>query len=526
MKRFFPTLLAFLLPLAASQAQPVWTLVGKGQADASIPHMCEDSLYWGSGIDSRGKTPIRTAREVMSAGSALADIRTLTYEDGAPIIENNKLYYSVTARTGGSGPVILTLDLGTSEVNMTGCIVTSYLNDIWRGAAPHIMYNRKAGIWQITIPFQRRHPITGGSMHVLGIAKSLSDPRYGVTRLDFDLLDYDKPLSGDEDAQIFWDDELGKWVMIYATKRLPDGSRAKKYLLRLQTSDRPDGGFKDFSCNTDVDATGVTSSKVGGKRYVFTGDQQRGGRNNYPVLSFPHLRPVGNLNIDLTDGGFRGWNNVTPFPEGDKTRYVFMAFDRGQSTDESRWTYGRLYLYYSKERNPGTEFDIVRDGIRIPATITGGYGPADLHFIRQGAWNNFFRYDLEYSVIDLSGDVLPANSNMYPATGSTRLVQRGDALYPEGAGDVRITAGIHHPLAHYILDLKEIAEGDTRYIFLGSPEGDPLLQVRFTATGNGIRAELWQAGKKESVGILPASARQARFFFTESGVFSLYARGE
>ena len=126
----------------------------------------------------------------------------------------------------------------------------------------------------------------------------------------------------------------------------------------------------------------------------------------------------------------------------------------------------------------------------------------------------------------LSGDVLPANSNMYPATGSTRLVQRGDALYPEGAGDVRITAGIHHPLAHYILDLKEIAEGDTRYIFLGSPEGDPLLQVRFTATGNGIRAELWQAGKKESVGILPASARQARFFFTESGVFSLYARGE
>ena len=523
MRRITLSFLILFSAVFSSPAQSVWTLVGKGQADASIPLMREDSLYWGSGVESRSGTPIRTAREVMSAGTAIADIRVLTYEDGSPLIENNKLYYSVTARTGGSGPSILALDLGTSEMELTGCLVTSYLGYIWRGAATHIMFNRQTGLWQITIPLQFRHPETGGSMHVLAIAKSVSDPRFGVTRFDFDLLDYEKPMPGDEDAQIFWDEDMGKWVMIYASHRQPDGSNGQ-YILRLQTSDRPDGGFKDYSCFTNVNATGVTSSKVGGKRYVFTGDQERNGRNNYPVFTFPDLRPAGNLNIDIPDGGFRGWNNVTPFMEGTSTRYVFLAFDRGQSTDESRWTYGRLYLYYSRERNEGSEFDIVRSGVRIPASVSGGYGPADLHFIRQGAWNNFFRYDKDYSVIDLSGDVLAAHSNMYPATGEASLVQRKDALYPDRPGDVRVTAGIHHPLANYIIDLQDIAPGDCRYVFLGMPEGVPSLQVRFTAEKDGLHAELRQGGRTDPIGVIPEGTREARFFFTGSGQLYLYAR--
>ena len=506
MKRIF--LLLFLIPVFAvpCSAQPVWTFVGKGQADASLPLMREDSLYWGCGVNSLSGTPIRGAREVMSAGTAIADMRVLTYEDGSPLIENNRLYYSVTARTGGSGPCILALNLGTAEIELTGCLVTSYLNDIWRGAATHIMYDRRTGIWQVTIPLQRRHPVTGGKLHVLALTKSLSDPRFGVTRLDFDLLDYEKPCPGDEDAQIFWDEDFGKWVMIYASSRQPDGSSGK-YVLRLQTSDRPDGGFKDYSCFTNVSATGVTSAVIGGKRWVFTGDAERDGRNHYPVLTFPDLQPAGSLNIDIPDGGFRGWNNVTPFPEGDYTRYVFLAFDRGQSTDESRWTYGRLYLYYSKERTRGEAI-----------------APSELHFIRQSSWNNFFRYEKKYSEIDLSGDVLAAHSNMYPASGAVSLVQRGDALYPERPGEVRVTAGIHHPLANYVVDLNGIAPEDSRYVFFAPLEGDPVLKVRFTAGKDGLCAELLQAGRTELIGTVPSTAREARFFFTESGRFYLYSK--
>ena len=111
------------------------------------------------------------------------------------------------------------------------------------------------------------------------------------------------------------DKEMKRWVMIYASTRQPDGSKGT-YVLRLQTSKRPDGGFRDYSCATNVNSTGVTSSMVGGKRYVFSGDVQSDGHNNYPVFTYPDLKKVGRLNIDITDGGTRGWNNVTPFPEG------------------------------------------------------------------------------------------------------------------------------------------------------------------------------------------------------------------
>ena len=113
---------------------------------------------------------------------------------------------------------------------------------------------------------------------------------------------------------------------------------------------------------------------------------------------------------------------------------------------------------------------------------------------------------------------------MYPATGEASLVQRKDALYPDRPGDVRVTAGIHHPLANYIIDLQDIAPGDCRYVFLGTPEGVPSLQVRFTAEKDGLHAELRQGGRTDPIGVIPEGTREARFFFTGSGQLYLYAR--
>ena len=183
--------------------------------------MMEDTLYWGVGTQGSGATPIREAVQTLSSGSAIADIRPLTYEDGSPLIDNNKLYYSVSSRTGGAGPTILELDLGTSEIKVTGFLRTSYKHQMWQGMASHIMYNRTSGIWQVTIPLHKTDPATGKWTHLLAVQKSYSDLRFGATRLDFELLDYEGPTIGDEDAQIFYDKEMKRWVMIYASTRQP-----------------------------------------------------------------------------------------------------------------------------------------------------------------------------------------------------------------------------------------------------------------------------------------------------------------
>ena len=519
MKRTILTALSIFCAAIYTSYAGNYVMAGKVRLEDGSAWFVEDSLYWGSGVISAGKTAILGALQTLSNGAAIADIRTLTFEDGSPFIENNRLYYSVTTRTGGGGPAIMELDLGSAEIRMTGQILTAYKNVLWHGSAPHVMYDRRSGMWQITIPRHGADPFTGKPVHIILVQKSYSDVRFGVTRLNFEELDYEQPQQGDEDAQIFYDDDMGKWVMIYASKRRPDGS-AGPYMLRLQTSDRPDGGFKDYSYSTAVNATGVTSTKIGGKRYVFSGDLASDGHNNYPFFTFPDLKKAGHLDIDITDGGFRGWNNVTPFPEGLNTRYVFLAFDRGQSTDESAWTYGRLHLYYSKETNPGTEFDIVRDGVRIPGGIREAYGPADLHFLRRSSWNNMFAYDIKLSEINLKGDVLVPNSNMYPAFGSSELVQLDNALFPKTPGEAYVISGIHQPRCNYVMDLSGIQAGDTRYLYIGGKDGVKTIRVLFKNTGSAISISCESGGRVYSVGDVPSSARKARIFM--AGLSVLY----
>lgn len=496
--------------------------------------MAEDSLYWGSGVISHGDTPIKSAWQTLSSGSAMADIRPLTYEDGSPLIENNKLYYSVSSRTGGAGPAILELDLGTCQVRVTGILRTSFENVMWQGMASHIMYNRKTGIWQVTIPLHKTDPATGKWTHLLAVQKSYSDLRFGATRLDFELLDYEQPTVGDEDAQIFYDEGMKCWVMIYASTRQPDGKRGS-YILRLQTSNRPDGGFKDYSYATGVNSTGVTSSVVGGKRYVFSGDLQTDGHNNYPVFSFPDLKKVGQLNIDITDGGTRGWNNVTPFAEGMNTRYVFLAFDRGVTTDENVWTYGRLHLYYSKERNPGLEFDMRQGDVTVPASIKPLYGPTDLHFVRHATWNNLFEHDIRMGVIDLSDQVHNiGNSNMYPTFGYAKLQQKGNELYPVTAGDVGVISGVHLPLCNYILSLENIAKDESRYLYLGDKTGHAFMKVVFTQRADGDISISYvdREGTEKEIGHVAQSQQkktkptslEARIFITPESILYVYTR--
>jgi len=452
-----------------------------GGADSLLFRM--DSLYWGEGVITSGTTPILAMEQTLSSGSALADIRAITYEDGAPVIEDGRLYFSGTTRTGGSGIAIVALTPGTGQLEFTGTVNSLMSGKFWKIGAPHIMYDRRRSLWQVTTPC---HSPTN---HLLWVATAFNDLRFGVSTLNFSPFEYEQPKRGDEDCQVFYDDQMEKWVMIYASTRRPDDGSG--YILRLQTSDRSDGGFRDYSFQTDVSATGVTTTLIGGKRYVLSGNSRSDNTNRYSVWSFPDMKFVCDLDIDIDDGAWRGWNNLTPVPEGSSTRYVMLGFDRQRTSGEDSWTYGNTYFLYSRQCNPGLEFPLKdRDGNVIrPASTQFPYQVEDLQLLRRGS-RRFAFEDLLLGRIDLQYDITAPSGNVYPPIGRTDSLRYDcGRLFPTsaGIGDAAILAGIHHPLANYLMSLDCIADGESRYLYFGSLNGERAARVLATRWSDEIR---------------------------------------
>lgn len=495
MTRFSWLLILAVSSLAASARHTIE--VGKAilsDADSLLFHM--DELYWGEGVITSGATPIVNMEQSLSSGSAIADIRAITYEDGAPFIEGGKLYFSGTSRTGGNGAIIIALTLGTGELEFTGTINCLMDGKFWKISAPHVMYDRERKIWQVTTPCH------APDNHLLWIANAFNDIRFGISTLDFSPLDYEQPKRGDEDCQIFYDKNMRKWVMVYASTRRPD--KGNGYILRLQTSQRPDGGFKDYSCQTEVSATGVTTTLIGGKRYVLSGNMPDDKGNRYSVWSYPEMKFVCDLNIDINDGAFRGWNNLTPVPEGNSTRYLMLGFDRQATSDEDNWTYGNTYFLYSKQRNTGLEFDIKDENGKVirMASRNFTYRVEDIELLRRGS-RRFAFHDLLLGKIDLEYNILSTRGNVYPSIGKAdSLRYESGCLFPvsDKQEDATILSGIHHPLANYLMPLNGIADGDSRYLYIGSKEGICTARILATRKGDAIEVTFEAKGKTTVLG--------------------------
>ena len=522
-------LLAILYPKGAwAQTTPI--VAGTVDLEYDDPVFKDHTLYWGQGVISRGQTPLTDMHAALSSGAAQSDIRTLTYEDGSPLIERGQLYYSMTSRTAGAGLCIYRLTLGTGQLELCGIVRGRVKEEghepaFWRMAAGHILYHREKGVWQLCASCH-----AGGvsnrqqRIHKLYHAISHTDLRFGITTLDCDPLDYEGAQIGDEDGQIYYDDELRRWVLVYASMYMPNGEKAPHYVLRLQTSKRPDGGFKGSTCAADLSATGITCSRIGGVRCVLSGDQARDNRNVYRAFTYKNMKgkvefqSAGELDIDITDGGFRGWNNVTPIPEGDKTRYVLLTFDRTQSTKENNWTYGNLYLYYSAQTNEGSEYD-VRDlsgklsakasiDPNDPKTLSVG----QLHFRRMGSFHPQFD-EMPLGKIDLHTDVTAPNGNRYP-------VLKGKVQYADGHlwaqdGEACILGGTHYAMANYVLPLDDIVTGECRYLYLGDEKGKAHYKVMADRVDEGINITLYSATKnaEQKVCQLPSNTPFIRLAF-------------
>lgn len=460
------------------------------------------SWYWGQGCISTGIGSYEQIKQVVSCGIAQADIRAITYEDGSPFIENNKLYLSASGRTGSAGPLIFELDLGTYNLKLIGTIITSisntalsYDNKVWHGGAAHILFDRNSAQWIISISGHRLS-------HLLYISKSYSDVRFGITHLDFSLLDYANATSGDEDPQIFYSDLLDKYVLVYASSY-----NDTSYYVEIQTSDYIDHGFSHIASIKGISATGITTTKVGGDWYTITGNSEdSNGINRYNIYQWRLTEGVlslidkGLLNIDYEDGGYRGWGSVIPVYKGDYTEYLFITFDRLRTENEDNWTYGNLYLYVSKQSNKGLEFQITNRGVIIPQSIVKTYGLEDLNFLRCGSRKSMLDKFISISEMVFDSNIEGDNSNLYPSIKDQLVTQQHRKWLQIGSsGDMVLVGGIHVPMSNYIMNLDHVL--GRRYLYIGNPEDTSSIKLIVDKTNLGYKlSAVINNGKEHLIG--------------------------
>lgn len=324
-----------------------------------------------------GKAAQGAASFYLDGGVSHADMKCMRTEDGMPIMENGRLFLTMSSRLAeGSFQSVISWNPSGADLRMEGALFFDYGDDAWcSDVASSVVYDRKAGQWYVwACAFSHGH--------VLCRARSFADLRHGIHVLDAqtmpaqrreksqqedslsaaaggaqqterallsdDTLFYGK--YGDEDPDLVYDAARGKWLL--AICRLTGESGAYRY--HLFESDNPLTGFS-FVDRTRVGAnTGGSIIRVNGKLYLLCGaDFDK--RARYQLHPIEDLSQHTLLAFDYDDGGFRGWGTLIPVPCGSRTRYMLMTFDRHNGSDYN-WSYGNLYVFEADCMNDGWEW--------------------------------------------------------------------------------------------------------------------------------------------------------------------------
>lgn len=295
-------------------------------------------------LPASSRVVLNGASSFLSAGVGQADIRLITHRDGAPFLDQDRLWFTFSARglgINGSSQGIMSFDPATSDFRMEGTIVFDHGDGLLRNDyASHLFYDDEAHLWRAWVSdFGGSANREGRGPSGLVVAQSARDPRRGFSVMQARVF---SGIDGHhEDPCGFYDDDARKWRLL--TTDL-NGFRA-----RLFESDKWDGPYTPIAGPVAHNSTGTLIQKIGGKRYIFSGSNE----NAIFVYSYPELKELGKLKMDLPPfapkGNARVWPNVFPLPEGYPARYMALMMDRPNFPDVpgANWSYGALYLYWA-----------------------------------------------------------------------------------------------------------------------------------------------------------------------------------
>jgi len=289
----------------------------------------------------KGELAIDKIESALSSGIGLADIRAITYEDGEPLLDQGRLWYTMTIR-GRALPHhiqgVFSLNPSVFDLRFEGIILFDRNDGLLRNeVASHIFFDRNEKCWRgLTTGFSA-YANPEEKKQLLAI-ESKKDPRFGISIMNANPMG----IVGDfEDPHILFDSDVQKW-------RLLACENINGYKAIMLESEDWNKNYQPIAGPVKYNSTGTSIQRIGDKRYCFSGSEDR----KIHIYTYPELTEAGILNMDLPpwdkSSGTRIWPNIVQLPEGYPFRYVALMMDRFNYPKISgpNWTYGALYLYH------------------------------------------------------------------------------------------------------------------------------------------------------------------------------------
>jgi hypothetical protein len=292
---------------------------------------------------------LTSASSYLSPGSGQADIRAITDEEGAPLLDDGRLWFTITVR-GRALPHplqgVFSLNPSVFDLRFEGIIVFDMNDGLLRNdLASHLFRDSKTGEWRgWTTGFSALGGAGRAEEKAILAISSVRDPRRGFSIMKA------RPIGlagAHEDPHGVYDKEARKWRLLLC-------EQGKRFRAAMWESDNWDRGFTRLAGPVEMDSTGTMIQKIGNKRFALFGSADR----KIYIRTYPDLAPAGELKLDLPPwndkNGTRIWPNVIPLPDGYPAPYIALMMDRVNfpGMPKANWTYGALYLFHGYPIKP------------------------------------------------------------------------------------------------------------------------------------------------------------------------------
>ena len=216
-----------------------------------------------------GQVQIKKIDMALSTGIGLSDIRTITYENGDPMIDQGRLWYTMSIRGRALDHHIqgvFSMNPTVFDVRLEGIIVFDRNDGILRNeVASHLFYDRKNMVWRgLTTGFSAFANPGKEKKQLLAI-ESKKDPRFGFSTMTAEPID----MVGDiEDPHILFDSTAHKWRMLTC-------ENLNGYKAVVLESDEWNKGYQKIAGPVAHNSTGTSIQKIGDQLFCFSGSSDR-----------------------------------------------------------------------------------------------------------------------------------------------------------------------------------------------------------------------------------------------------------
>ncbi|KAA5545488.1 hypothetical protein FYK55_07530 [Roseiconus nitratireducens] len=297
-----------------------------------------------SDLQANAAAEIDEVTSALTPGCGQADIRAITTRDGAPLLDQGRVWLTMTVR-GRALPHplqgVFSMNPSVFDLRFEGIIVFDMGDGLWRNElASHLFFDEPSGQWRgWTTGFSAFGATSQKEEKAILAVWSDRDPRRGFSVMQARPIG----LAGQhEDPHGVYDADAKKWRLLLS-------ERAGKYRAGMWESDRWDDGYERLAGPVEMDSTGTLIQTIGASRYVFFGSADR----KVYIRTYPDLEPVGELKMRLPpwneNTGTRIWPNIIPLPSGYPAPYIALMMDRQNYADmpDRNWTYGAMYLFHA-----------------------------------------------------------------------------------------------------------------------------------------------------------------------------------